>query len=155
MSRLSQALSPVPLKLRAPWLSDMTVTWLVTAFKFVFFILTYIILMNLLIAMMADTFSSVASNAEAEYQMQFARIVKEQVETTVLCVPLNVPGEWHSSSLRRIRGVKERLQSTSSTGSPETEDGAQIAADPATRCSGVRHSPPSVSYTHLTLPTKA
>jgi len=69
----------------------MTVTWLVTAFKFVFFILTYIILMNLLIAMMADTFSSVASNAEAEYQMQFARIVKEQVETTVLCVPLNVP----------------------------------------------------------------
>ena len=40
---------------------------------------------------MADTFSSVASNAEAEYQMQFARIVKEQVETTVLCVPLNVP----------------------------------------------------------------
>ena len=73
-------------------------------------VLTYIILMNLLIAMMADTFSSVASNAEAEYQMQFARIVKEQVETTVLCVPLNVPGEWHSSSLRRIRGLKKRCR---------------------------------------------
>lgn len=116
-----------------------------TSWKLPYTVLTYIILMNLLIAMMADTFSSVASNAEAEYQMQFARIVKEQVETTVLCVPLNVPGEWHSSSLRRIRGLKERLQSTSSTGSPETEDGAQTAADPATRCSGVRHSPPLIA----------
>ena len=62
-----------------------------TSWKLPYTVLTYIILMNLLIAMMADTFSSVASNAEAEYQMQFARIVKEQVETTVLCVPLNVP----------------------------------------------------------------
>ena len=61
-----------------------------TGFQFVFFVLTIVILMNLLIAMMADTFSSVASNAEAEYQMQFAKLVKECYESTVFPVPINV-----------------------------------------------------------------
>eukprot|EP01043_Picozoa_sp_COSAG02_P028229 COSAG02_NODE_1702_length_11245_cov_6.015432_8_plen_1458_part_00 len=66
------------------------VWWMATGFQFVFFVLTIVILMNLLIAMMADTFSSVASNAEAEYQMQFAKLVKECYESTVFPVPLNV-----------------------------------------------------------------
>ena len=38
---------------------------------------------------MADTYSAVSVNALAEYQMQFAKIVKECYETTVLPVPLN------------------------------------------------------------------
>ncbi len=67
-----------------------TVWWMATGFQFVFFVLTIVILMNLLIAMMADTFSSVASNAEAEYQMQFAKLVKECYESTVFPVPINV-----------------------------------------------------------------
>lgn len=66
------------------------VWWMATGFQFVFFVLTIVILMNLLIAMMADTFSSVASNAEAEYQMQFAKLVKECYESTVFPVPINV-----------------------------------------------------------------
>ena len=40
--------------------------------------------MNLLIAMMSDTFFKVADNAEAEYQMEFARLVKSYVTATVL-----------------------------------------------------------------------
>lgn len=79
--------------------------------RFTFFILTVVILMNLLIAMMADTFSKIAANAKAECtppttaavapttdafvtwlcadQMQLAKIIKECYETTVFPVPLN------------------------------------------------------------------
>ena len=46
--------------------------------------MTVIVLMNLLIAMMSDTFFKVADNAEAEYQMEFARLVKSYVTATVL-----------------------------------------------------------------------
>ena len=47
-----------------------------------------VILVNLLIAMMADT--KISQNAEAEYQMHFARLVKEYYEATVFPVPLSI-----------------------------------------------------------------
>ena len=42
------------------------VQWLATVFQFAFFLGAIVILMNLLIAMMADTYTSVVANAEAE-----------------------------------------------------------------------------------------
>jgi hypothetical protein len=42
------------------------VQWLATVFQFAFFLGAIVILMNLLIAMMADTYTSVIANAEAE-----------------------------------------------------------------------------------------
>jgi hypothetical protein len=38
----------------------------------------------------ADTYSKIQVNAEAEYQMKFARLVKEYYEAPVLPVPLSV-----------------------------------------------------------------
>ena len=59
-------------------------------FESVFFIVTVVILLNLLIAMMADTYTKISQNAEAEYQMHFARLVKEYYEATVFPVPLSI-----------------------------------------------------------------
>ena len=59
--------------------------------QFVFFVLTIVILMNLSLRCMAITFSSVASNAEAEYQMQFAKLVKCYESTVFQC-----PSIWWS-----------------------------------------------------------
>ena len=74
-----------------PWeLEERHIVWMVTVFQFVYWVVTIVILMNLLIAMMASTYQKVSDNAEAEYQMQFAKIVKENYETTVLPVPLNM-----------------------------------------------------------------
>lgn len=43
-------------------------------FQFGFFILSQVVLMNLLIAMMANTYSTIESNADAEYMMQKAKV---------------------------------------------------------------------------------
>jgi hypothetical protein len=59
-------------------------------FEFVFFVITIVILMNLLIAMMADTYSTIALQANATYQMQFARLVNEYYHACVLPVPINI-----------------------------------------------------------------
>ena len=88
-----------------------------TGFQFVFFVLTIVILMNLLIAMMADTFSSVASNAEAEYQMQFAKLVKECYESTVFPVPINVVEHAINSFAASKRSRREQQGQHSATGS--------------------------------------
>lgn len=39
---------------------------------------------------MADTYTNVTANAEAEYQLQKAKIIKEMFSDTVLPVPLNI-----------------------------------------------------------------
>ena len=46
----------------------------------------------------ADTYTHVASNAEAEYQMQKAQIIKEMYSDTVLPVPLNILEREYTSN---------------------------------------------------------
>ncbi len=48
--------------------------WSAKVFQFGFFILSQVVLMNLLIAMMANTYSTIESNADAEYMMQKAKV---------------------------------------------------------------------------------
>ena len=43
-----------------------SVEWMGTVFQFAFFLVAIVILMNLLIAMMADTYTAVIANAVAE-----------------------------------------------------------------------------------------
>lgn len=74
-----------------PWDSgNPNMEWNVTIAQFSFFLVMNVILMNLLIAMMADTYTNITTNAEAEYQMQKAQIIKEMYSDTVLPVPLNI-----------------------------------------------------------------
>ena len=104
------ACDDVPVSLNENSLAVLRDTEFAFRCRFTFFILTVVILMNLLIAMMADTFSKIAANAKAECthshhssscpgnaivtrlcadQMQLAKIIKECYETTVFPVPLN------------------------------------------------------------------
>ena len=46
--------------------------------------------MNLLIAMMSQTYTDVYAVAKQEYQMELAKLVKEYYEATVFPMPLNV-----------------------------------------------------------------
>ena len=50
-----------------PWeLEERHIVWMVTVFQFVYWVVTIVILMNLLIAMMASTYQKVSDNAEAD-----------------------------------------------------------------------------------------
>ena len=69
--------------------------------------MTVIILLNLLIAMMAETYTSVMSQAKEEYQMRYATMVKEYYEAPVTPVPFSLienildycfeSGKWKSN----------------------------------------------------------
>ena len=50
------------------------IVWSAKVFQFGFFILSQVVLMNLLIAMMANTYSTIESNADGEYMMQKAKV---------------------------------------------------------------------------------
>ena len=60
------ACDDVPVSLNENSLAVLRDTEFAFRCRFTFFILTVVILMNLLIAMMADTFSKIAANAKAE-----------------------------------------------------------------------------------------
>eukprot|EP01045_Picozoa_sp_COSAG04_P000693 COSAG04_NODE_18_length_39571_cov_50.788128_23_plen_363_part_00 len=59
-------------------------------FSVLFFLLTTIILMNLLIAMMSDTFGRVYATQEAEWRMKFAKMVREYWDATLTPTPVNL-----------------------------------------------------------------
>ena len=59
-------------------------------FQTSFFLLTVVVLMNLLIAMMTNTYTRTNQLASEEYRLTFAKLVKEYFEITVLPVPLNL-----------------------------------------------------------------
>jgi len=59
-------------------------------FKTVFFLMTVVILMNLLIAMMTNTFKEVFIIADQEWRLVYAQKVKEFYESTVTPPPLNI-----------------------------------------------------------------
>eukprot|EP01043_Picozoa_sp_COSAG02_P010313 COSAG02_NODE_360_length_23829_cov_107.112769_8_plen_1933_part_00 len=75
-----------------PWWDREQTGWAMSSvfFEFIFFVITMVILMNLLIAMMTDTYSSIAKQANATYQMGFARLVNEYYEACVFPVPLSI-----------------------------------------------------------------
>ena len=58
-------------------------------FKTVFFVMTVVILMNLLIAMMTNTFKEVFIIADQEWRLVYAQKVKEFYESTVTPPPFN------------------------------------------------------------------
>ena len=68
-----------------PWLTGMH-----KAFTFGVFLLTVIILTNLLIAMMSERFSATKMDAKAVWRVQFAGLVHEYYDATVMPLPLNV-----------------------------------------------------------------
>eukprot|EP01050_Picozoa_sp_SAG11_P005697 SAG11_NODE_410_length_9703_cov_3.284777_16_plen_207_part_00 len=70
--------------------SSVAISILGRFFQLIYFIVTIIILMNLLIAMMASTYEEVATQAVEEYQMQFSKLVKEYYFATILPVPFNI-----------------------------------------------------------------
>ena len=59
-------------------------------FNIFFFIMIFIILMNVLIAMMSNTFSQVIAIAEEEWRLVFAGMVREYFDATVLPPPFNL-----------------------------------------------------------------
>ena len=71
-----------------------TPSWDFTLFSLVFqtsfFLLTVVVLMNLLIAMMTNTYTFTNQLASEEYRLTFAKLVKEYFEITVLPAPLNI-----------------------------------------------------------------
>lgn len=81
-----------PMAYELPWWDRELTGWAASSvfFEFVFFVIIIIILMNLLIAMMTDTYSSIALQANATYQMQFAGLVREYYEACVFPVPLSI-----------------------------------------------------------------
>ena len=68
-----------------PWLTGMH-----KAFTFGVFLLTVIILTNLLIAMMSERFSTTKKDAQAVWRVQFAGLVHEYFDANVMPLPLNV-----------------------------------------------------------------
>jgi len=58
-------------------------------FSVAFFLLTVVILMNLLIAMMSDTFGRVTADAEAQWRTKFAGQVREYWDASLLPPPFN------------------------------------------------------------------
>jgi hypothetical protein len=75
-------------------------------YMFAFFVLTSIILTNLLIAMMSDRFAKVTADATAEWRVAFSGQVREYSEATILPLPFNVleimVNVYKRSELRRI-----------------------------------------------------
>ena len=82
-----------------------TVSWDLNIFSLgfqaVFFLLTVVILMNLLIAMMNHTFAAVNAQAVEEWRLKFATLVKEYFEITVLPVPINLLEHGINMCMRR------------------------------------------------------
>ena len=74
--------------------SSLAPTWQISlareAFNAVFFVTTIIMLMNVLIAMMTNTLSTVIELAEEEWRLVFAGMVREYFDSTVLPPPFNV-----------------------------------------------------------------
>ena len=60
------------------------------AFMIIFFVLTSIILTNLLIAMMSDRFTKVTARANAEWRVVFSGQVREYTDATVLPLPFAI-----------------------------------------------------------------
>jgi hypothetical protein len=70
--------------------ASIPVTLMRESFNLVFFVVTVVILMNVLIAMMANTFSVVIEQAEEEWRLIFAGMVREYFDSNVLPPPLNL-----------------------------------------------------------------
>eukprot|EP01052_Picozoa_sp_SAG31_P019237 SAG31_NODE_1395_length_8516_cov_4.162885_4_plen_242_part_00 len=80
----------VPYKLPTWDNPDASITMVALWVKVLFFIVTVVVLLNLLIAMMSQTYSDVYSVVKQEYQMGFAKIVKEYFDAPTSPLPLNV-----------------------------------------------------------------
>lgn len=84
-----------PRSLRTPWTAGFTSLHSITdkihwTFGVIFFVMTVIILTNLLIAMMSDRFTKVMQTATAEWRIVFARQCQEYYDATILPVPFNI-----------------------------------------------------------------
>jgi hypothetical protein len=58
------------------WSGTTTYYLVALVFQLCFFIFTVVILMNLLIAMMGQTYGDTYAKSKQEYEMQFAKLVK-------------------------------------------------------------------------------
>jgi hypothetical protein len=59
-------------------------------FKVIYVVVAVVVLMNLLIAMMSNTYSRIQEQSTTEWRLLFAELVKEYTETPLLPPPLSV-----------------------------------------------------------------
>ena len=78
-------------------ISPLIQPWTVFAFKLVFstyLLLTVIVLINLLIAMMSDTYQRIQQQSDTEWKYGLAKLIRNMEQTKVAPAPLNLVTTW-------------------------------------------------------------
>eukprot|EP01043_Picozoa_sp_COSAG02_P064908 COSAG02_NODE_9634_length_2154_cov_0.918248_3_plen_206_part_00 len=85
-------------------------------FQAVYVVVAVIVLMNLLIAMMSNTFRRIIAQSSAEWRLLFAELVQEYTETPLLPPPLSPLQYVVSAALRLLlrQGYVRRAESATS-----------------------------------------
>ena len=110
-------------------------------FKVVYVIVAVVVLMNLLIAMMSNTYSRIQEQSTTEWRLLFAELVKEYSETPLLPPPFSVL-QYSGAALAKL-ALRCRRQDGSA---------ARLASTPLTEvarvkgCTWGRHLSPTTSF---------
>ncbi|XP_058801411.1 uncharacterized protein LOC131670076 [Phymastichus coffea] len=89
--------------------------WTLFLFKITFSIymmVTVIVLINLLIAMMSDTYQNIQSQSDIEWKYGLSKIIRNMQKTTMAPAPLNLITAWLTylhKTLQARRETKKRL----------------------------------------------
>lgn len=90
-----------------------------TLFFYLFIIVTNIILVNLLIAQMSDTYAKIQENSDTEWKYKRAEIVKDLYHSSLAPPPfnlVNITGAWLRNALcgaKKVKGEKGDAEWTS------------------------------------------
>ena len=78
-------------------LSSFIQSWTLFAFRIVFasyLLLTVVVLINLLIAMMSDTYQRIQQQSDVEWKYGLAKLIRNMQRTNVAPSPLNLLTTW-------------------------------------------------------------
>jgi hypothetical protein len=92
-------------------------------FQAIYIVVASIVLMNLLIAMMSNTFGRIVKQSSAEWRLLFAELVKEYTETPLLPPPFS-PIQYMISAI--VRCALRSGPCVDTVGNTESESGAEL-----------------------------
>ena len=92
--------------------TNRSLIWVKFLYDTLFFVIAVIVLLNLLIAMMSDTYNRVTGTATEVWRLEFARQVREYFDATVLPPPFNmVELAVNKCMIRRRDAARHRFES--------------------------------------------
>lgn len=111
--------------------------WTIVLFKIflaVYLLVSVIVLINLLIAMMSDTYQRIEQQSDIEWKYGLAKLIRNMQTTVATASPLNLLVDWGAWVYKRYKIAKVpknklKWDQQGPPGQPEGEGGLEVAAE--------------------------